>query len=511
MANLSPVRAQRVPSRAEITWLALSLALFLCLSILVSARYPFVWVDEVVYADPAVNFVTGRGFTSTTWYTQQGGVFWAANVPMYSFLLVPWLKLFGVSITSVRSIGLVYLSSFLCLSLIGGARIGLLSDRTSRFCFVGGLVGGYGMLFSYGSGRPDSLGMLAIGVYVLLYSFKIVWIRLPGFFLVGCLTPWIGLQLLSFQAVSGILLWAYLGRAFFPLLAAAGLGSLFGLVGLWRLYSHFGVLEVFMRSIQPDTGAFVRPLLSGVIQHRNVLPKDFSVVPMLIGVGILLALLHNKHGKRWLRLPLLVCVVIAASVSLGLILFGRFPTYYSWMVYLPLVIGVCHSIGASRRGTWARRIGVATCIASGCLGVFLHALNLFGCWRDRSYSHVENLVSQSVFPGERVYAEFAAYYALHPITKHAYYPEYLSAMTDGEKAALDVLVIYPHVLSSVREKVGGLWEPTGQQITPFSDGFFGSRWELGYLSVPNYGLGVYRRAGAPAPKVNVGESAAKSR
>ena len=240
---------------------------------------------------------------------------------------------------------------------------------------------------------------LAIGAYLFLYSFKSHWVRLPGFFLVGCLAPWIGLQLLPLQAVTGVLLWAYVGRAFFLPLAAAGLGSLFGLLGLWHLYSHFGVLDVFMRSIQPDTGAFVRPLLSGVIQHRNVLPKDVSLIPMLIGAGIVLVLFHRTHQKRWLQSPLVVGVVIAASVSFALVLVGRFPTYYSWMTCLPLMIGICHSIGASRCGTWARRIGIATCLASGFLGTSLHALNLFGCWKDRSYSHVGKVGLRCDLPG----------------------------------------------------------------------------------------------------------------
>lgn len=502
MSNVSPIQAQGLPSRAEITWLALSVGFFLSLSVVVLARYPFVWSDEVLYADPAINFVTGRGFASSAYFTQESGAFWTANVPMHSFLLVPWLKVFGISITSVRSIGLVYLSLFLCLSMVGGTRLGLLSDRASRICYLVGLVGGYGMLFSYASGRPDALDMLVVGAYLFLYSLKSPWIRLAGFFLVGCLAPWVGFQLLPFQVVTGLLLLSCLGRAFFPLLAAAGLGSLVGLGGLSLLYWHFGVLGAFMRSIQPDTGVFVRGLLAGVIQHRNILPKDFSLLPMVIGAGIILVLFDRRQEKHWLRSSMLVCVVIAASVSFALVLSGRFPTYYSWMACVPLMIGVCHSIGVSRPGTWVRRLGIATCVVAGGIGVSLHALNLFGCWKDRSYSNVERVISQSVFREEHVYAEFAAYYALHPITRSAFYPSYLVAMTEAERASLNVLIIYPDSLARVTKEVGGRWRPTGQHLSARSDGLFGSHWELGYLSVPNYGLTVYRRAGAAMPRAN---------
>jgi hypothetical protein len=500
--SLNRIQAGSPPSRVEISSLALSLALFLCLGVLVSARYPFVWLDEVAVADPAINFVSGRGFTSTAWYAQPSGEFWAGNVPMYHFLLVPWLKCFGISITSVRSISFLYLSLFVCLSMVGGTRLGLLCDRTSRSCFLGALIAGYGMICSYGSARYDSLGMVLVGAYVFLYSVKRRWIRLAGFLLVGCLVPWTGLQLLQFEAVTGVLIWLYVGRRFFPLLVAAGSGSVVGLVTLSSFFWCHGVLDRFIHSIRSQNafGSFIRGLLSGVIRHQNFLPKDLSLFSMFLGAGIVLVLLHQEHKKSVLRSPLFVGSVIALSVSFALVLSWKFPTFYSWMAYLPILFGISHAIGTSNRGTLVRRIGVATCIVSGSIGVSVHALNLFGCWNDRSYSNVERLVSQAVHPEERVYAEYAAYYALHPITKSAYYPQYLAIMNDVEKAGVDVLIVYPHNLADATRAIGGLWEATGQQFTPRSDGLFGSQWELGYLSLPNYGLAVYRRAKAPVQK-----------
>jgi hypothetical protein len=313
--------------------------------------------------------------------------------------------------------------------------------------------------------------------------------------------------LLPFVAVSGIVIWLYIGRRFVPLLIATALGSVLGLATLLSFYSCHGVLSRFLAHTgsQPLTKVFLRGLFSGVILHRNFLPKDSSLVPILLGAFIVIGMLYRHARRSCLRSPVFVSLVIASAVSLALIATAKFPTYYSWMAYSPLVLGISHSIGTSSRGTWRRRIGVAACVLSGSIGVSLHALNLFGCWSDRSYSHVEDLVSRSVSPGEHVLAEFAAYYALHPVTKDAYYPQYLSVMTEGEKAALDVLVIYPYNFASVREKVGGLWEPTGQQFAPASDGFFGARWELGYLSVPNYALAVYRRGRPSVASVRAGE------
>src|SRR5215471_14715245 len=77
---------------------------FLLFNLATASRYPFVWTDEVMYADPAVNLYLGHGFTSTAWYAQPSNEFWAGNVPLHSTLLFLWLKIFGFSITTIRSL-----------------------------------------------------------------------------------------------------------------------------------------------------------------------------------------------------------------------------------------------------------------------------------------------------------------------------------------------------------------------------------------------------------------------
>ena len=104
-----PSRAS-APIRATEKWgVGLLLAAFLAFNLLTATRYPFVWIDEVMYADPAVNFLLGHGFTSSAWYAQPSGEFWAGNVPLHSALLWVWMKVFGFSITAVRSINYAYL------------------------------------------------------------------------------------------------------------------------------------------------------------------------------------------------------------------------------------------------------------------------------------------------------------------------------------------------------------------------------------------------------------------
>src|SRR2546422_11523965 len=101
-----------VGSRRVETWRVIGLLFcFLLLNLLTSTRYPYVWIDEVMYSDPAVNLYLGNGFTSSAWYAQPSTEFWAGNVPLHTLLLYLWLKLFGFSILSVRSLNCVYMTA----------------------------------------------------------------------------------------------------------------------------------------------------------------------------------------------------------------------------------------------------------------------------------------------------------------------------------------------------------------------------------------------------------------
>src|SRR5690349_2642160 len=85
------------PPPERSTWLILLLIslLFLAVNLATSTRSPTIWVDEAQLADPAVNVLMGRGFVSSGWATQTKAEVFAGNSPLYSYMLVPWLWLFG--------------------------------------------------------------------------------------------------------------------------------------------------------------------------------------------------------------------------------------------------------------------------------------------------------------------------------------------------------------------------------------------------------------------------------
>ena len=72
---------------------SLFLLAFLIFNIVTATSYPFPHLDESLQAEPAINYIHGQGF----------GIRFDEILGMYSFLLVPWMKLFGPSLQSIRS------------------------------------------------------------------------------------------------------------------------------------------------------------------------------------------------------------------------------------------------------------------------------------------------------------------------------------------------------------------------------------------------------------------------
>ena len=84
--------------------LAASLIIIVVLGLLNFASieiFPIVWVDEVMFTDPAVNLALDGDLSPTAWPTQSDKLVWASNAPLYSLLLGGWIKLFGFTIASV--------------------------------------------------------------------------------------------------------------------------------------------------------------------------------------------------------------------------------------------------------------------------------------------------------------------------------------------------------------------------------------------------------------------------
>jgi hypothetical protein len=485
----------------EWPWVALILFLFLLVNVLTADRYPFPFYDEVLYADPAVNYVTGHGFTAAM-PGKGSSIFYFYNGPAHSALLIPWLKVFGISMRSVRSINFVYVAITGLLIWSAAKRNGLILSGRWRLLLVAMLICNYSIIFSYRCGRYDCLGMLVLAFAFWSFSIESAPLRLTALAIAGAASPWIGLQLLPLEAVLGATLagftfWRY-WREIFTLAAGIVVGS-FGLI---QFFISHGVLEYFLQfpvfnhvdldhvlHSQSKGFGFVAGLLHGEFRHSNMLPKDFSL-PWVLGAAVLLAVILYRTRSLRLRSPLVYGLTFVPVFGLTLVLLAKFPTYYGWMTFVPLAVCVCASLELNFP-TGVRRAAVGLCILAGVVGVGLHVLSCVRDWDDRDYSKVQQFVNSNVRPDDWAYVNPQGYYPAK-VTSAATFFSNAKGLLPSQKSRITVCVIEPEAVGVLGE-LGGDWYNTGQEMIPAHTGLFGSNSKWGFLSLPNYRLSVYRR------------------
>ncbi len=467
--------------------LLLGLGLFVLVNVLTASRSPAVWQDEAQLVDPAMNFLSGRGFTSSAWVMQTKEEFFAGNSPLYSFLLVPWMAVLGLSITAARSLNFVLMALSAWVVWRACKDSGCVRSPGWRLGLVLALTCGHGVTFCHRSGRLDVTLMLlaaltfwaAVGVPDHRRG-----LRLALMAMLAMVYPWAGLHLLLGSAVVfGCLMAATPGR-WVPEAGAVGIGgalglgvmrAVLGLAGLWSPIGGNLSVQTVARG-DPRAGSVLARVQETAENVLFLLGKDLStLMVMALGAGLVAIGLwrlrpwdgdHPRRQRGWsnpacmsTRLwPLLdgrvvFSVVCFAAGPLAMKLLAKYPTYMTWIVYAPICIAVA-SLGAelsarlSRPGAPAPDRGRATKPAFGPgfgpgYGPVLNVLALataLACtipglggrlamcvldWRQRDYAPVAALVARHVKPGEHVYGSWETFYALRWAPVTAYFPGYL--------------------------------------------------------------------------------------
>jgi hypothetical protein len=354
------------------------------------------------------------------------------------------------------------------------------------------------VFFSYRSGRPDCIAILIVSFLISAYSVNATGLGLASFFVLGCISPWAGLQLLPLLAVAGALLFVYLGRSFLPRLLAVWFGAAVGFGSLLLFYHSRDVLPQFLTSIRyhSDVG-FLKMLSQGRFLHANLIPKDFSFMPLFL-LAVVLGLWQMRNGSFRVKSMRSFGLAYSIALTFALIATAKFPTCYGWMTYIPLSLCVCATLTSVESSGGPRRLSRALVAAALLAGIPLNAVNAALDWADRDYGPVETLIRNNVIPGDWLYGDFTAYYAAKVHAGQVFMPNYLltTPFRPDEKARITVLVVDPNNLRFATNAIGGSWMDTGHGFVPAHGGW---KWKFGFLATPNYRLQVYRRVLEDAP------------
>jgi MFS family permease len=376
-------------------------------------------------------------------------------------------------------------------------RLDLIPSPRWRLALLALVSGGYSTFFCYRCARYDGITMLVAAAIFYCWTFRRTPVACAAVFLLGVVTPWAGLQLLPFYGLFGLLILFFFGKLQLPRLASAALGTVLGLGLLFALYAHEGVLEQFKLNMRHHGSTeLLRDLSQGRIPGY-LISKDFSFF-LLFPVTAALAFNRFRRHEFKIKSFLGFGVISSAFVFFGMFLSGKFPTYYTWMVYIPLGICLCAVAARAADPSPLRKTIALTFAAAIFVGLSPHVAIALSDWSERDYSKVTAFVNQNTTPADCAFGEDNVYYALKWRVAGTYIGRIADSMTPAEKSRLTVLFIRPGHLAAVTNRLGGDWVKTGAALVPKKTGLMGTnqqRW--GWLAIYNYALEVYRRRPNP--------------
>ena len=478
---------EKVQRVREVWVVSLFLLAFLIFNVVTATSYPFPHLDECLQAEPAINYVHGQGF----------GIRFDEILGMYSFLLVPWMKLFGSSLQSIRSAGIFSMTAAFLVLWSAVKRLEIIPLAFWRVFLLILLATECGMIVDYRNGRYDGFGALVMMVVLWLMSIKGKRTRLFCLFVVCLFVPWAGMQFMPVLFTAGVFLFLIFRWRFWMEIAVSFLASVLGVAAFFSIAAANGRLWTLLKFIRGQrTGLNV---ISDLIHHGqlilyNHIPVDFSL-PFLFGAAAILFVHLLRQKKINLHSGIFLGILFAVLVSIVMLTVAKLPTYYSYMIVIPIAVALCSGLALCEPGK-LRNAVLILCSLSAAAGAGIHAAAYIGNSQDRDYSRYEQFVDQTVHADDIAYVDATGYLAVRQRARDAYLWEaegpIIPLMSQQQKDSITVLLIPSWALEYTTNGLGGQWQETGQMFAPTGLNLFGNK-RVGLVTFRPISLRVYRR------------------
>ena len=480
----------------------ISLTIIALFMAFIGLRVHYTWIDEVYFAEPAINFLRGDGYTSSVWNVSQASETHVSTAPAYSSLLIGWLKIFGVSQTAVRVLPLVLAVLTTIVFWRACLRAGIIHSAAAGIILVSVALLSYGFSFSYTTGRPEALSALALAGMFYFAATPPSGAALIALALTSFALPFIQWSAVIFAAIIAAVLLTLFGAGVLRRVLGVAAGIAAGMICQYAIYRHLGLWDQWLATLSSERSLnLLQHLLSRVSvdalrAHSNTLPKDFTAFVLLAGVVLLgLATFLLRIDRR--QQLLTAATAIFAAVLVGMFVVGKFPTYYGWMLTFPLaaILAAMFDRLPPERGI-LRTGAVAFAVLSCLVGFPAQAAVALNDWPYRTPDHVNEWLQARIQPDDIVYCDYPFYYLAKEKAQKVFAGRYSRMMTPEELDSLDLILLsktfcdwsHPETLRA-RATNRAEWD------TPRA-GLLGNDWRYGILSAPNYSCTALRLAPA---------------
>jgi hypothetical protein len=409
--------------------------------------------DEAAYADPALRWAQGLGLTSGAWW-QRPDQLWACNFPLHALTTALWIKLTGwSSLWGLRAFSLLLYLAGIALWIIGCRRAGWFKSSTQEIGFVALL---FGSLYATAPSqyiRPEALGAVVLGFAVWSQTLSVPWTRCLSAFIAGLLAAVSGLQF-AVALIVFAFVWFFStdSRPRWALIWFV-IGGLVGLAVVLATSSHFGVLDIFLRSTF-GLGSNRAEQWHG---WRDPMLWACSAVLLYVAIGRA----FSSSQRRWAASGL------AAGPGLALALYSlsKYPQYYGFLAVLPACTAVA-SVFPSLLG-FSRTIALLLLVGASAVGFPLSALMNWNLMPARQHSEVERWAQQILGDADVVFADPSAYFAARRAGRVVYTQAVLRALSPAELGNVQKVIVMPdHPHGNLRketvlERLGGDWVLVG--------------------------------------------------
>jgi len=477
------------PKPAEWMAVAALLSAMLAVNLWTYNLYPTVWSDEVLWSEPAINLVKTGHFTTSVWQLQPADTFWAAQSPLYCFLLAGWLPLAGDSLLAVRSFNYVLMTVAAGLVWFGSWRWRIVARPALRVMIVPLLLLGYGLSYAYRCSRPDILGLICLTCLGLACLVQAAERRRVLLFLLAASAPWVGVQVALYVLVACVAAKLVFRDLTVRDLAVVGIGLCAGAISLLVLFAANGVLPYFLDTLHQAAdeprhfgnatgyaGTISRRLSSTLGSYLG----DFSALPLGFALAGFWFCSRNwdqryKRGAGFLLL-------LFFGVPLVFNFTGHFAFYYSYMIYVPLVLAFLMAYeslaGGANRMLRALAGGAFFLAVLGAmlLGLPMRLLLSASFCEIVPREKYTPIIQSQIKREDVVLSHFAAFFEAKQVARKVYSPMYARRFINlsvrahdfspEERKQMTVLIMWPEQMESLREYFGGKWVAVSE---PFGD------------------------------------------